>query len=50
MTKESEKKLFTEWSLCRDRDRYIELTLRLFPQVDRARAEEMADELGYIAQ
>ena len=49
MTKESEMRLFDEWSECRDRTRYIELTLQLFPQVDRAKAEAMADELGYPA-
>ena len=49
MTNESEMKLFDEWSECQERNRYIELTMQLFPDVDRKKAEAMADELGYHA-
>lgn len=46
MENADEQELFDRWSETEDRLEYIALTMKLFPKVNREKAEKMADELN----
>ncbi len=46
--KERQMELFNRWSDTREREEFIRMTMMIFPDIDKGKAEMWADKLGYF--